>query len=242
MTAAGGARPRVWDLLVAAAARRGAAAVAPEDVCRACAEDLDVDGVALIGVSPRGRQLLATTDPRNRVLEEWHQATGQGPAVAATVDDALVVDEAAEASDPAFAEVAAQAGVGAFAAVPVRVGTVVVGVLTLVRSSPDTFGADTLATAAVFADAAGAVLLDALQHGNGDGAGPPLTAGDTGVADPDQAVVLQAAGMVAVQLGVDVDEARRRLGVYAGERGTTLGEVARAVVSRRLRMGPGSAP
>lgn len=249
MTAPGGPRPRVWDLLVAAATRRGSAVVAPDDVCRACADDLDVDGVALIGVSPRGRQLLAATDASSRAVEEWQQATGRGPAVAAVEGGAgvgaVVVGDIGAGPDPAFAEAAAHAGVGAVAAVPVRVGTVVVGVLTLVRRSPGGFAADTLATAGAFADAAGAVLLDGPELDGleyRDGAAPPPAAPDTGVAGPDQAVVLQAVGMVAVQLGVDVDEARRRLGAYAFERGTTLGEVARAVVSRRLRMGPGSAP
>lgn len=253
MTAPGGPRPRVWDLLVATAARRGSAVVVPDDVCRACADDLDVDGVALVGVSPRGRQLLAATDAASRAVEEWQQATGRGPAVAAVeggaglgaVVGAVVVEDVGAGPDPAFAEAAAQAGVGAVAAVPVRVGTVVVGVLTLVRSSPGGFAADTLATAGAFADAAGAVLLDGPELDGleyRDGAAPPPAAPDTGAAGPDQAVVLQAVGMVAVQLGVDVDEARRRLGAYAVERGATLGEVARAVVSRRLRMGPGSAP
>lgn len=240
MSAAGGPRARVWDLLVAAAARRGSPTVSPQDVCRACVDDLAVAGVALVGVSPRGRQLLAATDDGTRAVEEWHQATGRGPAVDATEGRTVVVEDARTEPDAAFAAAAARAGVGALAAVPVRVGTTVVGVLTLVRGTPGPFAEDTLAAAAAYADAAGAVLLDGPEHG--DGAAPAaLEAGeDTGVADPDQAVVLQAVGMVAAQLGVDVDEARRRMGAYAGERGTTLGEVARAVVTRRLRMGPGS--
>ncbi|MFR9805734.1 GAF domain-containing protein [Pseudonocardia sp. RS010] len=250
---AGGGPPSVWARIVDIAERRGSPAVAPEDVCRACAEDLAVDGVALVAVSPRGRQLVAATDPGSRAVEEWQQVNGRGPAVDAIEGGTVVVDDVAEAPDAVFAEVAAQAGVGALAALPVRLGGVVVGALTLVRAAPGAFAAKTLATAAAFADAAGAVLLDGVDQGGVDQGGVDQGGTDRragadaaaapvpGVRDADQAVVLQAAGMVAVQLGVDVDEGRRRLGAYAAEHGTTVGEVARAVVTRRLRMGPGSA-
>jgi hypothetical protein len=232
-----GRGPRVWALIIAAAERRGSRVVGPEDVCRACADDLAVGGVALTAVSPRGRQLLAATDVRSRAAEEWHQANGRGPAVDAA-EGRPVVLENAPAGPGTFADFAAGAGVGAFAALPVRVGTVVVGTLTLLDGGSLASAPETLARAAAFADAAGAVLLG----GPPPPSDPVATAADAGVADADQAVVLQAAGMVAVQLGVAVDEARRRLGAYAGEHGTTIGEVARAVVTRTLRMGPEQAP
>lgn len=239
---AGGARRSdVWSLIVAAAQRRGSATVEPADVCHACADDLGVDGVALTAVSPRGRQLLAATDARSRAAEEWHQATGRGPAVEAVEGRAVVVADG-PTGPGTFADFAAGAGVAEFAALPVRVGTVVVGTLTLVSSGSIGAAPEALARAAAFADAAGAVLLGEPVPGVGPGGPPGPDDRDGGVADTDQAVVLQATGMVAVQLGVGVDEARRRLGAYAGERGTTLVEVARAVVNRTLRMGPDTAP
>ncbi|MCE3553033.1 ANTAR domain-containing protein [Pseudonocardia sp. RS11V-5] len=233
---AGGGRPSgVWSLVTAAAQRRGSPTVEPADVCRACADDLGVDGVALTAVSPRGRLLLAATDARSRAAEEWHQATGRGPAVEAVRGRAVVVADG-PTGPGTFADFAARAGVAEFAALPVRVGTVVVGTLTLVSGGPIGSTPEALVRAAAFADAAGAVLL-AAPGTEGDGSPDDV---DAGVADADQAVVLQAAGMVAIQLGVGVDEARRRLGVYADETGTPLVEVARAVVTRRLRMGPDS--
>ncbi|MCE0763942.1 ANTAR domain-containing protein [Pseudonocardia kujensis] len=237
---AGGARRSgVWSLIVTAAQRRGSPTVEPADVCRACADDLGVDGVALTAVSPRGRQLLAATDARSRAAEEWHQATGRGPAVEAVEGRAVVVANG-PTGPGTFADFAARAGVAEFAALPVRVGTVVVGTLTLVSGGSIGAAPDLLARAAAFADAAGAILLGGPGPGPGRD-GPPGEA-DAGVADADQAVVLQAVGMVAVQLGVGVDEARRRLGAYADERGAPLVEVARAVVTRRLRMGSDSGP
>lgn len=237
---AGDRRSRVWSLIAAAAERRGSPTVGPEDVCRACTDDLGVDGVALTAVSPRGRQLLAATDARSRAAEEWHQASGRGPAVEAAEDSAVVVADG-PTGPGTFADFAARAGVAGFAALPVRVGTVVVGTLTLVSGASLASAPEVLTRAAAFADAAGAVLLGE-PAGDGVVGAPGPDDRDRGVADADQAVVLQATGMVAVQLGVDVDEAQRRLGAYAGERGTTLAEVARAVVSRTLRMGPDSAP
>jgi hypothetical protein len=109
---------------------------------------------------------------------------------------------------------------------------VTVGTLVLYRREAGAPTPDALADATAFADAAGAVLLE--HSGGADGVGA--------LVDPGQAVVLQAAGMVAVQLGVGLDEAGRRIGSYAGAHGTSVGDVARAVVTRSLRIGPAPAP
>ena len=49
-------------------------------------------------------------------------------------------------------------------------------------------------------------------------------------------VVHQAAGMVATQLGVPVDEALLRLRAHAFSSGRPLTDIARDVVSRTLRL------
>jgi hypothetical protein len=47
--------------------------------------------------------------------------------------------------------------------------------------------------------------------------------------------VYQAAGMIAVQLGVSLEEASVRLRARAFASGAELGDVAEEIVSRRLR-------
>jgi hypothetical protein len=53
-----------------------------------------------------------------------------------------------------------------------------------------------------------------------------------------QFVVHQAAGMVAVQLGVDVAESTLRLRAHAFGADRLVADVARDVVARRLRFDP----
>jgi hypothetical protein len=54
--------------------------------------------------------------------------------------------------------------------------------------------------------------------------------------------VYQAIGMIAVQLGVSLEEASVRLRARAFASGAVLGEVADNVVSRRLRFDPDPEP
>jgi hypothetical protein len=55
-------------------------------------------------------------------------------------------------------------------------------------------------------------------------------------------VVHQAAGMVAVQLGVSVGQALVRLRAYAFSNDRSLADVARDVVARELRFGEPNQP
>ena len=58
----------------------------------------------------------------------------------------------------------------------------------------------------------------------------------------DDPAVHQATGMVSLQLGVDVVEARHRLRSYAAEVHRPLSDVAGDIVARRVQLGPGASP
>jgi hypothetical protein len=102
-------------------------------------------------------------------------------------------------------------------------------VLDLYRRSPDGLTPAALGDALTFAETATVLALD-----GADSRGPGRPAAMSG----DQAVVHQAAGMISVQLGVRVDVAFARLRAHAFATDRRLGEVAQAVVDRRLRFHP----
>jgi hypothetical protein len=94
-----------------------------------------------------------------------------------------------------------------------------------------------LADALVFTDIALRLLLDAsygVVRFPGD---RPLD----GMSET-RAGVHQATGMISVQLGVSLEEAFVRLRAHAFASNAALGDVAAAVVDRRLRFGHGPQP
>lgn len=170
-------------------------------------------------------------------LEELQFTLGQGPGVdaAAGAGVVLVPDLAAGPALrrwPMFAPAATERGVRGLFAFPVAAGAVRIGVLDVYRRDPGALGATHLTTALAFADAVLVMVLD--QRGAVRGGTDP-----EGAMLPERrAEVHQAAGMVSVQLGVQVSEALVRLRAYAFVHERRLADVAAAVLARRLRFGP----
>jgi hypothetical protein len=132
---------------------------------------------------------------------------------------------------PGFAPGALAAGVRAVFGLPLRVGAIPVGALDLYRDSPGPLTAEQQADAAVLADLVAETLL-VMQADPSSGEPEP----GLGPSFDFRAAVYQAAGMVAVQLDVDVDVALIRLRGYAFGHDRPLLEVAHEVVARRLRL------
>ena len=93
---------------------------------------------------------------------------------------------------------------------PLRVGTVRLGALNLYRDRPGPLSGDQHADALVMADVAARWVLQAQA-----GAPPDMVAEELEDGADFHFVVHNAAGMVAVQLGVSVSEALIRLRAYA---------------------------
>ena len=169
---------------------------------------------------------------------------------------------------PALAPGARMAGAAAAFAFPLRIGAIRVGVLDLYRREPGPLSAGQLGDSLIFADAATVLLLDRqdrLTHAgtpDGDGRADGWADGDgraDGSANGDdlagpgpggqplelgrhRAEIDQATGMLTEQLGVSIDEAFVRMRAYAYAHDRRLVDVARDLVSRTLRLGPGSPP
>lgn len=220
---------RIWASIVECA--RGEDVPASlRHVCLACADAVSAGVAVFLSDSTlRTGQLVFATDPLGEELIELQTISGEGPAVdaAAGFEPVLVPDLAAQRSRrrwPGYVPDALRAGARAEFSIALRIGAVRVGALDLTRRQAGPLGPDALADAMICADAALALVLDGKAGANGEDR-----------IFEHGAELHQAAGMVSVQLGVPVGEALVRLRAHAYAHGERLGEVARAVVQRRLR-------
>jgi hypothetical protein len=215
-------------------------AVDPETarLCEVSAEVTGVTGAGIMLMSgdvPRG-SVCATGEVSARI-EELQYALGEGPCVDAFREDRPVLEpDLAHPRTPrwpAFTGPALEAGVQAVFGFPLRVGAVRLGALNLVGDRAEPLTDEQHADALVMAGVAARAVLALQAHA------PP---GRLAVALEEGADfrygVHQAAGMVAVQLGISVGQALIRLRAYAFGNDRPLTEVAEDVVSRRLRFDP----
>lgn len=231
---AGGRVAAVLAQVVSAGPRRRWPAALVE-LCRA---EVGADGVALALADATGPvAVAAATAGMGQQAEDLQFSLGEGPCRLAT-ETGRVVRVADLSTDDRWVEygrAASQAGVVAVVSLPLLVGAVRVGVLDVYCGRPGPLTAEQTSTVLVHAEAATAVLL-LLQVA--DEAADDAEVHELADIRP---VVHQAAGMVAIQLGVDLGEALVRLRGHAFGSGLPLREVARQVVTRQLVLDRGGA-
>ena len=186
----------------------------------------------LVGDRPQGS--VCTTNDVSMLIEELQYTLGEGPCIDAHREHAPVAEP--DLADPAtvrwseFSRSAVAAGARAVFGFPMSVGKVHLGALNLYRDRPGPLTDEQYADALVVADVAGRAVLT-MQAGAFPGAlGAALEAGGN-----FRFVVHQASGMVAVQLGVPVEDALMRLRAHAFANSQTVSDVARDVVAGSLR-------
>lgn len=207
-----------------------------ERICRACVRGLDVDGASIsLFTEGESREILWASDPVAELLEELQFSLGEGACVqAARSGCPVLVHDLRHSVDtagwPMFAAaVAEQTQVRAVFALPLQWGTANLGVLDLYRIRPGGLSEANQRDALDAADTAALMMLTLRTGPDIDG---------IGWLDPglfSRAEVHQAVGMVLTQLGVDAPEALARMRAYAFVEQRLLIDVARDVVSRRLR-------
>ncbi|MFB4320610.1 ANTAR domain-containing protein [Actinomadura sp. 21ATH] len=233
-----GGEARVWGL-IAACARRRAAAVSAQDACIACARALALSGVGVSLVAGDRLEPVQVAGRLGRELLEAELTSGDGPCVeaVATGGPVLVADLAEPVCGrrwPVFTATARAARVRAAFAFPLGSGAARVGVLVLCRDRPGPLGPAQRTDALIFADAVWTLLL----NDQAGAAGQPLPAGALALGPQ----IHQAAGMVSVQLDCAIDQALVRLRAHAFAHDVALTEVARQVVERRIRFTPDPTP
>ncbi|SER46237.1 ANTAR domain-containing protein [Lentzea xinjiangensis] len=217
--------------LAADAAARGTE-VSSEAACDAGVRLAGVSGVGLTLMSSQdlGESRYATDEVAAR-LEELRFTLGEGPCADAFRTGAPVLaDELGSGHDharwPLFVPAALAIGARAVFAFPLRSGAVRMGVLVLHRTRPGPLTQEQFSVTRILADVVLSLLL--AEH--------------TALLPLRRAEVHQATGMLSVQLGIGVEEALVRLRAHAFAERRPVADVARDVVTRRLRLTPQARP
>jgi hypothetical protein len=247
----------IWDLVARQAARRGGRA-SMQDVCAAAVAAIQVSGAGLTAVSRAGAvHVMCVTDETSERLADIELTLGAGPRADAFAFGGPVLASDLEHDDitdrwPAFVPAARAAGAAAVFAFPLQVGAIRVGVLELYRRMPRPLATVALGDALLFADTATLLLLESQQADGGDGQGGmgKRAGGGTGRGPGGQPMELglrraeidQATGMLTEQLDTGIADAFVRLRAYAYAQDRRLADVARDIVTRRLRLTNGDGP
>lgn len=206
--------------------------------------------LAVMTGASKQRELVFATDPIAQQIDELQFTLGEGPCLDAYVAAQPLLcprlGTGAEASRwPAFCADAVDMGVSAVFAFPVPGHRRPMGVLELYRREAGDLDVAELESASACAVAIGHTLMDnwdalTATAGSADLAIESAAlheAAVNGPSDPfSRSQVYVAAGMVAVQLAVPVDEGLDRLRAYAYGTGESVTEIAADIVARRLSM------
>lgn len=203
-------------------------------LCRACIDDVQVDGGGVSLMTGQGFSGTAwVSDDLARHLEDLQFVLGEGPCVDAVSSGRPVLEPALAVNNgdalqrwPAFTPGAVEAGVQAIFGLPLMVGSTNLGAFDLFRRSPGPLTEQQFDHALAVAKAASTVLLKL-----------EITESRVGP-DTDAAyhwTVHQAAGMVSQQLRIDVDQALLKLRAAAYSEERSIDSLAADVVARRRR-------
>lgn len=230
MTVPGARLARILDLLAS-----DDGSVDTARLCAVCARVTAMSGAGIMLMSGDLSQgSVCTTDEVSALIEELQYTLGEGPCIDAYRTERPVAEPALADPRvprwPAFTPAVVAAGAGAVFGFPLVVGAARLGALNLYRDRPGVLTTDQHADALVMADVAAGAVIDAQAK-----APPGSLAVDLEAGANFQFVVHQAAGMVAVQLGVSVTEALIRLRAHAFADERRLPDVAADVVDGRLR-------
>lgn len=196
-------------------------------LCRASVKMLGADGGA-VALTPTAMQrfTVSTTSATAARIDELEEVLGDGPTQQAYLTNGLVilrVDRDGEGL-PTFAQAAAEVlGPMTIYAYPMRIGSSVLGVLTVYCAAPRLVTRRAEEAQILANILGGALLRDTDEH---DGASLGVWAG--------RARVHQATGMVVAQLGLTPEDALTLIRAHAYAQATTVDDVAVDIVERRL--------
>jgi hypothetical protein len=226
-----------FSRVMAALTSAGESGLSSRRLCEAARDFLGVSGLGVMLMSrdaPQGS--LCATNQVSALIEELQFMLGEGPCIDAYEGDEVVLEpNLADPSTPrwlAFSPKAIEAGARATFGFPMRVGAVRLGALDLYQDRPGPLTNDQHADALVVADVVATWVLDVQADAPAGALAEGLQSGAE-----FYFAVHNAAGMISVQLGVSVTEAMIRLRAYAFANERLLHDVARDVVSRRIRFG-----
>ena len=221
--------------ILAALNSTGTGGSGPGSLCAVAADVLGVSGAGVMLMSGEtARGSLCSTNDVSRLIEDLQYTLGEGPCVDAYKLGQVVAEpDLAEPDAPrwlAFSAKALGAGARAVFGFPLQVGAARLGALNLYQDQPGRLSDDQHADALVMADVVARWVIHAQADSPPDALASAIESGSE-----FYLVVHNAAGAVSVQLGVSITEAMIRLRAYAFTHDRLVLDVAKDVVSRKLR-------
>ncbi|MGZ4448783.1 MAG: GAF and ANTAR domain-containing protein [Nocardioides sp.] len=215
----------------------------PELLCQDACRRLPIGGAAIALMDRDGViQLAVASDAATLELETLQLTLGEGPCAEAFSTGRLVLlpdlDAVPATRFPAYLPAVSEAGVRAIFSYPLSIGGIRLGVLDLYASEAGMLDDADLSAALHYVDAAVLILLHlhSLDELHGHEIDHSLGDGLLEVAFHTHPEIHQATGMVSVQASIGLTDALLLIRAHAFSEGRPLIEVARAVVSRTLRL------
>lgn len=198
-------------------------------LCEAGRQMLDADGASMtLDYAGNGRLTVHSTDELSGTLDDLQDVVGEGPSFEAAQSGEVVVARLGDGDDnrwALFSDRLSEIGfVGTLVAVPLRAELSVLGVLSLHRSGPDQD--EDLVAARFLGATVGTALLQDPRVGRPDQVSKDAWA--------TRSQIHQATGMIVAQVGVRTEDAMALLRGQAFARNTTLVDVARDIIERRI--------
>lgn len=207
-----------------------------EQLVTSCTTMLGASAAAILLSDARGRlRLVASSSEESRLLELFQLQTDEGPCLDCVRSGSAVsvADVTAEPRRwPRFAAAAVAAGLVGVNALPLRLREEVIGGLNVFHAQPAQFGPDEERIAKALAAASTIAIIQQRVVARSS-----ILAEQLQAALNSRVVIEQAKGVLAQSGGIGVAAAFDTLRRYARHRNLKLGEVAEAVVERRLDAG-----
>jgi hypothetical protein len=197
-----------------------------------CGELLGVSACGILVADHRGvLNLVAASSERARLVELTQLQVSEGPCLDAFTSGRPVQGADLRTDDrwPAFAAAAIDGGYVSVQALPMRLRESVLGAVNLLSDTAGPLDDDTIALGQALADAATIGILHQRAVARHEVVTEQLQ-----VALNSRIVIEQAKGFLSHSLGIDVDDAFKRLRSYARSNNRRLTEVAEDIAQGRV--------
>jgi hypothetical protein len=227
------------QLRAAVDGRRGLAAA--DSLCEACVTLFGIDAAAISLVfAGAASGTLGSSGAAARAYDELQFTFGEGPCLdsVSTRAPVLIADLAKPSNDqwPAYGPAMLDYRIRGIFAIPVVVAGEYVGALDLFRILPGELPRDQLASAVVAAELASAPLLDVMDSDLQAAVNDPKSNAWADFNVLSRTEVSQATGVLIAQLEIEPAVALVRLRAHAYATNRRVTDVARDILSRRLRL------
>lgn len=198
-----------------------------------CVEVLEADAAGIILAAPHGDlRVIASSNETMRMLELFELQAEEGPCLDCYRSGNPIINqdlEVATARWPRFAPVALKSGFRSVHALPMRLRGTIIGALNLFNASADEMQDANLEAAQALADIATIAIL---QHRAASEA--QVLNNQLGQALNSRIVIEQSKGMIAQQLGLQMDQAFETLRNHARNHNLRLADLASDIIEGKL--------